>query len=72
LIGAEHDGNVWTVNVSVDQANFVAELDEGEREIYGDGGFADAAFAAGDGDEIFYAGDWLAFGHWLWCWTWWH
>jgi hypothetical protein len=31
----------------------VAEIREGQREIHGDGGLADAALAAGDGDEIF-------------------
>src|ERR1700756_366590 len=51
----------------------VAELGEGQREVDRDGGFADAAFAAGDGDEIFYARDRLAFGHLLGlrC-AWWH
>jgi hypothetical protein len=38
----------------------VALLGESDRKIYRDGGFADAAFAAGDGDEIFYAGNRLA------------
>jgi len=28
----------------------VAELHQGEGEVDGDGGFANAAFAAGDGD----------------------
>src|SRR3984957_13075314 len=60
--GAEHDGDVGAVDVGVEQADFVAEFGEGEREINGDCGFADASFAAGDGDEIFYAGDGLARG----------
>jgi hypothetical protein len=46
----------------------VAEFYEGESEIDGDGGFADAAFAAGDGYEILYAGDGMAFGLWHGCW----
>jgi hypothetical protein len=50
----------------------VAELRQSESEIHGDRGLADAAFAAGHRDEIFYARDRLAFGHLLWCWNWWH
>ncbi len=62
FLRAEHDGDVRAVDVSVEQADLVAEFRESERKIDGDCGFADAAFAAGDGDEIFYAGDWLARG----------
>jgi len=36
---------------------------EREGEIDGDGGFAYAAFAGGDGDKILYPGDGLALGH---------
>jgi len=43
----------------------MAELRQGQCEIHGDSGFADAAFAAGNGDEILHAGDRLAFRH---CW----
>ncbi len=68
LQGAEHDGHVGAVDVSVHEADFVAELDECKREIDGDGGFADAAFAAGDGDEIFYARNGMAFGLGHGCW----
>src|SRR6266581_990451 len=39
----------------------MAELRQCQREIYRDRGFAYAAFAAGDGDEIPYAGNRLAF-----------
>jgi hypothetical protein len=46
----------------------VGELREGEREVHGDGGFADAALAAGDGNEVFHAGDGLALRHLLWGW----
>ncbi len=57
---AKHDGNVRAVDVGVEQADFVAKFRECQREVDGDCGFADAAFAAGDRDQIFYAGDWLA------------
>jgi len=39
----------------------MAEIRQRQREIHGDRGLADAALAAGHRDEIFYAGDWLAF-----------
>ncbi len=66
---AEHDGNVGAVDVSVHEADFEAELNESEGEVDGHRGFADAAFAAGDRDEIFYAWDGMAFGLRLGCWT---
>ncbi len=50
LQSAEHDGDVRAVNVSVHEADFVAEFDEGESEVDCDRGFTDAAFAAGYGD----------------------
>src|SRR6266404_681766 len=69
---AQHNWHVRPVHVGVEQTNLVAELRQSQCEIHGDGGLADAAFAAGYGDEIFYARDRLAFGHLLWCWNWWH
>jgi len=64
--GAEHDGNVGAVDVSIKQADLVAEFGERQREIYGDGGFANAAFAAGYGQKILHARDrrrdWLLLG----------
>src|SRR6202521_2956114 len=68
LRGAQHDGHVGAVNIGVHQADFVAKVREGQREIDGDGRLADAAFSAGDGNEISYAGNRLAFGHLLGCW----
>src|SRR5437868_12842296 len=57
LGGAEHDGDVGTIDVGIEETDFLAEMRERQREIYGDCGFAYAAFAAGDGYELFYAGD---------------
>src|SRR6266566_736820 len=72
LRGAEHDRDVGAIHVGVEQTDFMAELHERQRQIYSDRRLADAAFAAGDGDEVFHAGNRLAFGHLLWCWTWGH
>src|SRR4029077_2948517 len=72
LRGAEHDGDIGAVDVGVEETDLMAEFYEREGEVDRDGGFADAAFAAGDGDQIFYARDGLAFGHWLRCGTWRH
>ncbi len=54
--GAEHGGDVGAVDVGVDEADAVAELGERDGEIDGDGGFADAAFAGADGDDVLDAG----------------
>ena len=51
--GAEH--------VGVEQADAPALLGHGDGEIGGDGRFADAALARGDGDDVAHAGD--AFGN---------
>src|SRR5256884_6647369 len=50
----------------------MSELFERKRQVDRDGGLADAAFAAGNGDEVFHARNGLAFGHRLRCWAWWH
>src|SRR5256885_483741 len=68
LCRAQHDRYVGPVNVRVEQADSVAELRQGQCQVYGDGGLADAAFAAGNGDEILHAGDRLTFRCWLRCW----
>lgn len=59
---ADHFADGGAENVSIDQANLKAFFLQGDGEIDGDGGFAHAAFAAGDGDGvfdlIFYLGSW--------------
>ena len=62
LGGAEHDGDVGAVDVGVEEADGGAHALEGDGEIDSDGGLADAAFAAGDSDEILDAGDGRAVG----------
>ena len=56
LRGAHHEGNVGPVDVRVDESGAIAELGEGDGEIDGEGGFADAAFAGADGDDGFDSG----------------
>ena len=63
--GAEHDGHVGAVDVGIDEADVVAELCERDGEIDGEGGFADAAFAGADGDDVLDAGEGLRAGG---CW----
>src|SRR5262249_8434812 len=70
--GAEHDGDVWAVDVGIQQADLMAEFREGERESHGDGRLPDAAFAGGDGNEILDAGNGLRRGLLLWRWAWRH
>src|SRR5207245_2411671 len=60
------------INVRVEQANFVAELRQRQRQIHGNRGLAHAAFAARDGNKIFHARNRLAFRLLHWCWAWWH
>ena len=45
------------MDVGVADGDAVTALGEGVGEEDGDGGFADAAFAGGDGDGFFYVGD---------------
>ena len=72
LLGAQHDGHVGAVDVGIEQADFVAQLRERQGQVHGYRGFAYAAFAAGDRDQIFHAGDRLTLRHWLGCWSWRH
>ncbi len=62
LLGrTQHNRHVRPVNVGVEQPNFVPELYQSECEIHGNRGLAYAAFAAGYGNKILYAGNRLAF-----------
>ena len=56
LVNAHHQRNAWPVNVAIQQTDFRAEMLQRAGEIRGTGGFADAAFAAGDGDDAFTPG----------------
>ena len=51
LVGAQHQRDVRTVNVAVEQSHFVAHLAEGDRQIDGERGLADSALAGTDGDD---------------------
>ncbi len=69
-MSAQHDGDVGAIDVGIHQAHFVPQIWRGPGEIYGDGGLPYPALTTGNGDEIFYARNWLAFGllHRTWCW----
>jgi hypothetical protein len=51
FFGTHHEGNVGAVDIGIEETDLVAEAREGEREIDGDGGFADASLAGADGDD---------------------
>ena len=55
-------GHRRTVEIAIAEADFEALFGEGEGEVGGDGGLSDAAFAGGDGDDFFDAGDGLFAG----------
>src|SRR6185369_1471208 len=54
---AEHHLLRGTVDVGVEQADGVAERAQREREVGGDGRFADAPLARGDGDLVLHSGE---------------
>ena len=53
---AEHARLAGAVDVGIEQAGRRAQLVQGDGEVDGKGGFANTAFAGGDGDDVFYAG----------------
>ena len=60
---AHHRGDIGAVDVCVDQADALAQLGEGDGEVDGDGGFADAAFAGTNSDDLGDAGQSHRRGH---------
>jgi len=59
LIDSHHEWNAWSIDVAVQQPYFLAKLPQGAGEVDGEGGLADAAFAAGDGDDSLNAGNFV-------------
>ena len=57
FVNAHHQRNARPVNVAIQQADFRAEMFQRAGQICGTGGFADAALAAGDGDDALDAGN---------------
>ena len=53
---AHHQRNARAVNIAIQQTDSRAEMLQRAGEIDRGGGFADAALAAGDGDDAFDAG----------------
>ena len=64
LLGrAHHEGNIGSVDVGVDEAHALAEPAERNGQVDGDGGFAHAALAGTDGDNLGYARQSYGRGH---------
>jgi hypothetical protein len=53
---AEHERNVRTVDVSIQQADFVAELGKSDCEIHRDGGLSYSTLSRADSDDVLDAG----------------
>ena len=54
---AEHGGLAGAVEVGIENAHARAHVVQRYGEVGGGGGFAHAAFAGGDGDDVFHAAD---------------
>ena len=57
FVNAHHQRNARPVNVAIQQADLRAEMLQRAGEVGGHGGLADAALAAGDGDDALDAGN---------------
>src|ERR1035438_4524206 len=62
LVGAEHQRNIGTVDVSIEQADPVTHLAERERQVNGKRGLANSTFAGTNGDDGIDAGQGLRAG----------
>ena len=51
LVHAHHQRDGGAVNVAIQQADFRPKMLQAARQVHRHGGLADAAFAAGDGDD---------------------
>ena len=56
-MNTHHQRDARPVNVAIQQTDFRAEMFQRAGEIHRAGGFADAALAAGDGDDALHAGN---------------
>ena len=59
FVNAHHQRNARPVNVAIQQTDFRAEMRERAGEIRRASRFANATLAAGDGDDSFYAGNFI-------------
>lgn len=57
FLSAEHESHGRTIDIQIDQADFITEFREGDCEVGGDCGFTDTAFAGSDGDDVLGSGD---------------
>src|SRR5580692_9134736 len=56
LVDPEHEGNVWAINVGVEQTDLVSELRHGKRQIHRERGLSDSTLAGTDCNNRFHAG----------------
>ena len=52
LVRPHHQRNVGPVDIGIQQPGLVAQLRQRNRQIHGNGGLPDAAFAAAHGNQI--------------------
>jgi hypothetical protein len=65
VVDAHHQRNARPVNIAIQQTDFRAEMRERAGEVHRAGGFADAALAAGDGDDALHAGNFILIRKWI-------
>src|SRR5580704_10136012 len=56
LVDPEHERNVGTINVGVEQTDLVSELSHGKRQIHRERSLSDSALTGTDCDNRFHAG----------------
>src|SRR6185436_9515302 len=62
FVNAHHERDAWAVDVTIEQADAGAEMPQTARDVHGCGALADAAFAAGDGNDVLDAGNFVLIG----------
>ena len=59
FVDTHHERDARAVDIAIQQADADTEIGERTGEVHGAGGFADAAFAAGDRDDALDAGNFV-------------
>jgi hypothetical protein len=52
---AKHQWDIGSIDVRIEQTNFMAELRQCKRQVYGERGLAHASFTGADRDDAAYA-----------------